>query len=78
MAVSELRDPDALAFRLVELEEQEAQVERRLARLLETQGRADDDGTERQIAGLRKEHLELRRQLNTVRARLVPIGLARR
>ena len=78
MAVSELRDPDALAFRLVELEEREAQVERRLARLLETQGRAEDDETERQIAGLRKEHLELRRQLNTVRARLVPIGLARR
>ena len=78
MAVSELRDPDALAFRLVELEEREAQVERRLARLLETQGRVADDVTERQIAGLRKEHLELRRQLNTVRARLVPIGLARR
>ncbi len=78
MAVSELRDTEVLAFRLVELEEREALIERNLATLLETDGRLRDDAGERQIAGLRNEHLEVRRELNTVRARLVPISLARR
>ena len=77
MAVTQLRDADTLAVRLAELEQQETGIERRLASLLDTQGRSPDDAAERQIAALRKEHLELRRELNTVRARLVPISLVR-
>ena len=78
MAVSELRDPDTLAFRLGVLEEREAEVERRLVALLEADGHVRDDVAEGELAGLQKEHLELRRELNTVRARLVPLGLAHR
>ncbi len=78
MSVSELHDADALAFRLVELERREAEVEGRLAALLETHGPSPDELAERLIAALRRDHLEIRRELNTVRARLVPLSLAPR
>ncbi len=73
MAVSELSDLGALELRLVELEDREADIEGGLAQLLARNGRFRDDAMEERIAGLRKDHLEVRRELNTIRARLVPI-----
>ena len=73
MAVSELFALDSLALRLVELERREADIERSLAPLLVRNGRIPDGDTERQIAGLRNDHLDVRRELNTIRARLVPV-----
>jgi hypothetical protein len=73
MAISELIDLDSLALQLAELERREAEIERSLASLLVRNGRVPDGDTERQIAGLQKDHLEVRRELNTVRARLVPV-----
>jgi len=73
MAVSELSDLGSLELRLVELEHREAEIEGGLARLLAQNGRFPAAVTEQRIAGLRRDHLEVRRELNTVRARLVPI-----
>ena len=73
MAVSELFDLESLEFRLIELERREAEIERGLAPLLVRNGRFPDDATEREIAGLRKDHLQVRRELNTIRALLVPV-----
>ena len=73
MAISELIDLDSLELRLVELERRESDIERSLAPLLVRDGRVPDGDTERQIARLRKDHLEVRRELNTIRARLVPV-----
>jgi hypothetical protein len=73
MAVSELSDVASLQLLLVELERREADIERGLAPLLVRNGRSPDETTERQIAALRKDHLEVRRELNAIRARLVPV-----
>ncbi len=78
MAASELSDADAVALRLLELEDREADVEHRLSELLTAHEHSPDEVTERQIAELRSEHLGIRRELNTVRARLVPLDLAAR
>jgi hypothetical protein len=73
MAVHDLPDFDALAVRVVELEDQEAEIERRLVKLMDRHGQYPNEVTERQIGDLQKQHLETRRELNTVRAQLVPI-----
>ena len=73
MATHKLPDFDALAVRLIELERQEAEIERHLERLLDRQGQFPNELTARRIAELQTTHLETRREMNTVRARLVPI-----
>jgi hypothetical protein len=73
MPVSELSDPGSLALRLVELENREADIERGLAPLLGRQSGAIDGATVREIVGLRRAHLDVRRELNTIRARLVQL-----
>ncbi len=78
MAVSELRDAAALGRRLAELEAREAVVEHRLSELLTAHDHSPGEVTGRRIAELRSEHLGIRRELNTIRARLVPLDLAAR
>jgi hypothetical protein len=73
MAVHKLPDIDSLAVRVIELEDQEAEIERRLVKLMDRHSQYPNEVTERQIADLQKQHLETRRELNTVRAQLVPI-----
>ncbi len=73
MAVHKLPDFDALAVRVIELEDQEAEIERRLVKLMDRHGQYPNEVTERQISELQRQHLETRRELNTVRAQLVPI-----
>ena len=73
MATHELPDFDELAVRLVQLEREEGSIEQRLSRLMDRNGQFPNEVTARQIGDLQKQHLETRRELNTVRARLVPI-----
>jgi predicted nucleic acid-binding Zn-ribbon protein len=73
MTVSELSDLGALELRLAELEGREAAIEHSLAPLLERQRAAPDSVVQCEVAALRKAHLETRRELNTIRARLVPL-----
>ena len=73
MPVSELTDLRSLELRLAELESREGEIERGLAPLLGRQRGAPDGGAEHEVAALRRAHLEVRRELNTIRARLVPI-----
>ncbi len=73
MAAHELPDLDQLARRLVVLERLEDDVVRQLDRLLDRQGQFPSELTARRITETQTKHLELRREMNTIRARLLPI-----
>jgi predicted nucleic acid-binding Zn-ribbon protein len=73
VAADRLPDLDALALELVQLEHREAHVERQLVRLQDRHATFPSEMTERQLASLQREHLEMRREMNTIRAKLLPI-----
>ena len=73
MAAHELPDYDDLALQLIQLERKEAEIERRLIRLQDRHGQFPNELTKRQFDELNTEHLRVRREINTIRARLVPI-----
>ncbi len=73
MAADELPNFDELTVRVIELEHQEGEIERRLAKLQDRHGQFPNEVTERQITELHTQHLAVRREVNTIRARLLPI-----
>jgi hypothetical protein len=77
VAADELPDLDELALELVQLEHREARVERQLVRLQDRHATFPSELTERQVAALQQEHLELRRRMNTIEATLLPIRRVR-
>jgi predicted nucleic acid-binding Zn-ribbon protein len=73
VASDRLPDLDELALELVQLEHREPELERRLIKLQDRYATCPSELTERQIAALQHEHLEMRRRMNTIRAKLLPI-----
>jgi predicted nucleic acid-binding Zn-ribbon protein len=70
-----MTDLEELVGRLEQLEDREAELECQLTKLLGRQRGLPGDAVPHQIAVLQRDHLDTRRELNTIRARLVPVEL---
>ncbi len=73
MAAPALPDFDALALRLVQLEHREGDAERRVVKLQDRYATFPSEMGERQVEEAHRTLLVMRREMNDLRAQLLPI-----